>query len=134
MKNHSFSSSITQMLEDFMETSDEIDYIVFADKHSVRIYHPNSSEIGKSFAGGDEDQILKDSTPYITTKKGEHDVQRRSFHQIQDEGEMSWALLWLAPPFYRKGGPRANPSEIPAGIYMSLPYRYGICHLYFQAY
>lgn len=85
MKNHSFSSSITQMLEDFMETSDEIDYIVFADKHSVRIYHPNSSEIGKSFAGGDEDQILKNSTPYITTKKGEHDVQRRSFHQIQDE-------------------------------------------------
>ncbi len=82
MQEHSFSSSVTQMLDDLMESSEQIDYVVFADQDSVRIYHPDKNEIGEVFAGGDEDQILKDPTPYITTKKGEHDVQRRSFHQI----------------------------------------------------
>ena len=85
MKEHNFSSSITQMLSDLMDNSDEIDYIVFADKNSIRLFHPDPDEIGKSFAGGDEKQILSDPTPYITTKQGAHNVQKRSFHQIHDE-------------------------------------------------
>ncbi len=85
MKDHQFSSSISQMLSDLMDNSDEIDYIVFADTDSIRIFHPNPEEIGKAFAGGDEKQILSDDTPYITTKQGVHNIQKRSFHQIQDE-------------------------------------------------
>ncbi len=85
MKDHEFSSSVKDMLSDLLKHSDEIDYIVFADKNSVRLYHPDHNEIGKIFAGGDEKAILDDPSPYITTKKGAHDVQKRSFHQIQDE-------------------------------------------------
>lgn len=85
MEDHAFSPSISQMLDELMEDSEGFDYIVFADQNSVRIYHPDKKAIGEVFAGGDEGQILKDATPYITTKKGEHDVQRRSFHQIQNK-------------------------------------------------
>ncbi len=84
MKKGEFSADLQEMLRELTNSSDEIDYIVFADTDSVRIFHPEQASIGQKFAGGDEAEILSDPTPYITTKKGAHDVQKRSFHQLQD--------------------------------------------------
>ena len=84
MRQKTFSTSIQEMLSDLTKTSSEIDYIVFADTDGTRLFHPNPDEIGKKFAGGDEQNILKDPTPYITTKQGVHDIQKRSFHQLCD--------------------------------------------------
>lgn len=61
-----------------------IDYIVIADKQGIRMYHPDASFIGKRFSGGDEKRILKSGNPYITTRKGEHDVQKRAFSSVKD--------------------------------------------------
>lgn len=63
---------------------DRIDYIVIANKQGIRMYHPDKKFIGKRFSGGDEKKILKKETPYITTRKGEHDVQKRAFSPVKD--------------------------------------------------
>lgn len=84
MKEKNFSDSLQKKLLDMTQASDEVDYIVFADTDSVRIFHPEQDEIGQKFAGGDETEILKDPAPYVTTKQGAHDIQKRAFHQIQD--------------------------------------------------
>lgn len=84
LKKGVLSDSLKDNLDEIVRNTDNIDYIVIADKNSVRLFHPDRTEIGKKFAGGDESQILIDPTPYFTTKKGAHNVQKRVFFQLAD--------------------------------------------------
>ena len=84
MRQKHFSDSLKKRMADLAAASSEIDYIVFADTEGIRIYHPDASKIGQEFAGGDEKEILSDAAPYITTKQGVNDVQKRAFHQLRD--------------------------------------------------
>lgn len=84
MKEKKIPEVLQKRLTDMLENSEEIDYIVLADTDSIRLFHPDFEQIGGDFIGGDESKILKDPTPYVTNRTGEHGAQKRSFHQIQD--------------------------------------------------
>lgn len=99
VKAKHFSDSLQEMLRNLTSSSDEIDYIVFADTDSIRIFHPNSEMIGQPFAGNDEKEILTDPTPYITTQQGVHNMQKRSFHQIQDTDGTTLGFVMVSASF-----------------------------------
>lgn len=62
-----------------------IDYIVIANTHNIRIYHPDKNLIGKAFVGGDErDAINGFRNSYVTTFKGHPDIQKRAFHSVRN--------------------------------------------------
>lgn len=79
-----FSEDLIQKLDELFSSSENIDYIVIADHNSTRLYHPDHTLIGQTFTGKDEPDILNGAEPYITTKKGNTDVQKRAFHAITD--------------------------------------------------
>lgn len=79
MKDGVISDSMQNTLNNIIGTSEKIDYIVIADTDSIRLYHPDANEIGKSFVGGDEKDILNNEVPYVTTKQGRSDVQKELF-------------------------------------------------------
>lgn len=96
VKKGELSSSLKASLLEMEENSDDIDYIVIADKNSVRLFHPNADEIGKKFEGGDEAQILSDPTPYTTIRKGVHDVQKRAFYQLTDSDGTALGFIMVS--------------------------------------
>lgn len=61
------------------------DYIVIADTNSIRIYHPDHDLIGQQFAGGDEGRAAAGGAPYLTTRQGTQESQRRAFHSVYDD-------------------------------------------------
>lgn len=79
-----FSNDLIQKLDHLFSSSENIDYIVIADRNSTRLYHPDHTLIGQTFTGQDEARILNGAAPYITTRKGNTDVQKRAFHAITD--------------------------------------------------
>lgn len=79
-----FSDSLISRLDQIMKEKKKIDYIVIADASNIRLYHPNHTLIGKTFAGGDQSPILSGSQPYITNGIGNTQAQKRAFHQILD--------------------------------------------------
>lgn len=81
-----FSQQVIQKLDSLYNSAADIDYIVIADKNGRRLYHPDHTLINNTFSGGDEQDILKGSTPYITTRQGNTDVQKRAFHAISSNG------------------------------------------------
>lgn len=84
-KDQSFPSDLIQKLDQIKASCDtSVDYIVIADCNSIRLYHPDHSCIGQSFSGGDEKNVLRKGSSYITTRQGEHDVQKRAFAPILD--------------------------------------------------
>ncbi len=95
-KNGVLSDTTKENLSEFAQSNEDIDFIVIADKNSIRLFHPDETEIGKKFAGGDEADILKDPTPYITTRQGAHNVQRRAFFQITDEDGTALGFIMVS--------------------------------------
>lgn len=63
-------------------SSDKFDYLVVANRQGIRLYHPDHSRIGETFFGGDEQQALQENCAYITTQKGNTDIQKRAFHSL----------------------------------------------------
>lgn len=80
-----FSEALIARLDSLLSDSKGIDYIVIADTNSTRLYHPDKDQIGLQFQGGDESEILQGSSPYITTRKGTTDTQRRAFQAITNQ-------------------------------------------------
>lgn len=80
-----FSEALIARLDSLLSDSKGIDYIVIADTDSTRLYHPDKNQIGQQFQGGDETEILQGSSPYITTRKGTTDTQRRAFQAITNQ-------------------------------------------------
>lgn len=62
-----------------------INVVVICDKNGLRFYHTDRQKTGESLVGGDEEQILAGSEPYITTGYGTKGRQRRAFHSIKDD-------------------------------------------------
>lgn len=87
VENGEFSDSLKQRLDKTIADSDAIDYIVIVDLNDLRLYHPDHSLIGGTFAGGDEQKILEGASPYITTSQGSSQLQRRAFHSIKNEND-----------------------------------------------
>ena len=84
-KNGVFSDALISRLDQLLKDGENIDFIVIAGTDSVRLYHPNHDEIGKDFQGGDQTEILTGSLPYITTREGATNAQKRAFHAITDD-------------------------------------------------
>ena len=81
-----FSPELRSRLDGILERgSSTIDYLVVANRDSIRLYHPNPERIGGKFTGGDEVDALAGKSDYITTRLGDPDVQKRAFHTIRNE-------------------------------------------------
>lgn len=87
LKGGEISGNLRERLDDISElTKSNIDYIVIANTKSIRLYHHDHKLIGKNFVGGDEVEALAgiiDS--YVTTWKGDPDIQKRAFHSVRDD-------------------------------------------------
>lgn len=81
-----FSSSLIKRLDTlYKESTEDVDYIVIAANDGTRVYHQKHEYIGQKFTGGDEAKIIKGAKPYITTRQGNKDVQKRAFHAIKNK-------------------------------------------------
>lgn len=82
-----FSKPLCEKLDGiFTLTNSNVDYIVVADTNSIRFYHPKERLIGQKFVGGDEEAVIAGrSDKYVTTWKGDPDVQKRAFHSVRDD-------------------------------------------------
>lgn len=76
------SSYNIAMLDQISQTSDKFDYVVLADQNGIRLYHPDHERINEPFSGGDEKEALAAPCSYITTRKGNTDIQKRAFHTL----------------------------------------------------
>ena len=76
------SDSTRAMLDSVCASSDKFDYIVLTDSQGIRLYHPDPTLVGEPFSGGDEAEALKTPCAYITTRKGNTDIQKRAFHSL----------------------------------------------------
>ncbi|MCH5287476.1 MAG: sensor histidine kinase [Christensenellaceae bacterium] len=79
------SDGLMDRLDGVIAGTDNLDFIVLADKSGSRLYHPDHERIGQTFVGGDEKGILQGEAPYMTTEQGSMSVQRRAFHAVTDE-------------------------------------------------
>lgn len=96
LKKGALSDSLKDNLDEIVQNTDNIDYIVIADKNSVRLFHPDKTEIGKKFAGGDETQILSDPTP-TSPQKRVRTMSRKEFSfSLPTVTEPSSDSLWSA--------------------------------------
>lgn len=78
-----------EFLDHVREATDNLDVITVCDAHSLRVYHPEKSEIGKRFIGGDEGPVLHGTDSYITDGTGTLGSQRRAFHVVKNkDGEI----------------------------------------------
>ncbi|MBR2067414.1 MAG: hypothetical protein IJ875_04040, partial [Solobacterium sp.] len=71
--------------KDIIEREKYVDYIVLANKQSIRLFHPDINLIGEKFMGGDEENALLGKEPYISEEKGTSEYQRRCFSPVFDD-------------------------------------------------
>ncbi len=71
---------IQTFAEDIREVTN-VDYVVVFDMNSVRKSHPDEEKIGKTFVGGDEDEVLK-GNEHVSIAKGTLGMSLRSFTPI----------------------------------------------------
>ncbi|OIK10551.1 two-component system sensor histidine kinase DcuS [Bacillus sp. MUM 116] len=64
--------------------STQVEFIVVMDMNGIRKSHPNKTEIGKHFVGGDEQDVLK-GQEHVSIAKGTMGVSLRSFIPVYDE-------------------------------------------------
>ena len=76
---------LIKYLDEIVRANEYVDYLVLADNHAIRIYHPNHEMIGAKFNGGDEQAILEGSEPYISEHMGTFEIQRRYFQAVYDD-------------------------------------------------
>lgn len=84
-KKHFSKNLIRRMDTLFKQSSEDVDYLVIATADSTRVYHQKHEYIGKHFTGNDEKNILNGAKPYITTRQGNKDIQKRAFHAVRDK-------------------------------------------------
>ena len=62
---------------------------------------------GDTFVGGDQKNILAGSAPYITTKTGSTDTQKRAFHSLSNmNGEITGFVMVSASVSTIRAGQR----------------------------
>lgn len=76
---------VTAFLRHMEETTRQIDVLVICDSASRRYYHTDESKVGKTFVGGDQEEILQGQDPYISSAVGTLGPQRRAFFPIRSE-------------------------------------------------
>ena len=84
-KKHFSKDLINRMDTLFKQSPEDVDYLVIATADSIRVYHLKHDYIGKHFTGNDEKNILNGAIPYITTRQGNKDIQKRAFHAIKNK-------------------------------------------------
>lgn len=82
-------------IQDFanrISSATDVEFVVVIDMHGIRKSHPDTSKIGKPFAGGDEGPVLK-GEEYISKSEGTLGHSLRSFTPILDlNGEQIGAV------------------------------------------
>lgn len=70
----------------------KVDFITIFDMDGVRLTHPNLSNIGKKFAGGDETRVLKTGEIYASEAEGTLGTSLRVFRPIYQDGRQIGAV------------------------------------------
>ncbi len=85
LKAEQFDPDVQDKLDHMVDSFEQVDALIVCDAKGIRLYHNNRDLIGLHFQGGDEEDILAGSDPYISTAKGTLGMQRRAFHAIKDD-------------------------------------------------
>jgi len=78
---------IQPIVKNYLDSIDDITFIVVADMDRVRYSHPFEDRIGKKIVGGDEDTIIQTGEPYISESVGTLGESLRAFVPINYKGE-----------------------------------------------
>ncbi|WP_160689867.1 sensor histidine kinase [Clostridium sp. C2-6-12] len=68
-----------------LKNLEQVEYIIVADNEGIRYSHPDPEKIGKKFAGGDEEKVVKKGETYISEATGTLGMALRAFAPIYDE-------------------------------------------------
>ena len=72
---------LSDLLDYMISVTKELDVITIADMDSKRYFHPNKTQIGNYFVGGDEGRVLQ-GEHYLSYAEGTIGYQRRAFCPI----------------------------------------------------
>ena len=67
-------------------------FITVINMEGIRFSHPFPNEIGKKFSGGDEEEVLKQGTTYVSEAYGKLGKSLRAFTPIYKDGEQIGAV------------------------------------------
>lgn len=84
---------ITAELDALSENFPDINLIMVCDSGGLRFYHTNRQETGETFVEGEEKAILSGSRPYISIGYGTRGTQRRAFHAVKQNGEITGYVM-----------------------------------------
>lgn len=82
--SHEKNDGEIQTIAEDIRRSTQVEFVVVMDMKGIRRSHPNKSNIGKHFVGGDEGAVLK-GKEHISTAKGTLGVSLRSFTPVFDD-------------------------------------------------
>lgn len=75
--------SVVQDYAKRLRLDSQVDYITVMDMNEVRLTHPNPSQIGSRFAGGDEAAVFQGRS-YLSTARGTLSLSLRAFTPVWD--------------------------------------------------
>ncbi|SHJ34270.1 two-component system, CitB family, sensor histidine kinase DctS [Dethiosulfatibacter aminovorans DSM 17477] len=78
--------TVQNIVKKYLDSVDDITFIVVADMDSVRYSHPTESMIGEKFVGGDEKRVVEKGESYISESTGTLGRSLRAFEPIFHEG------------------------------------------------
>ncbi len=78
--------TIQNIVQKYLDSIDDITFIVVADMNSIRYSHPIESRVGEKFVGGDEKRVVENGESYISESTGTLGRSLRAFEPIFYEG------------------------------------------------
>lgn len=88
LRNKVNKNNVQDYVENILKNTEKIDIIVVADMNGIRYAHPNKSNVGLKFVGGDEKKVIDKGKTYISKASGTLGNQIRAFVPvIDDEGK-----------------------------------------------
>lgn len=77
------SQTVVQDFANQVKDKTNVNFVVVMDMKGIRLSHPNPSEVGKHFRGGDEGPVLQ-GKEYVSTSKGILGPSMRAFTPIKN--------------------------------------------------
>lgn len=78
--------TVQKIVKTYLDSIDEITFIVVADMDSIRYSHPIEARVGEKFVGGDEKRTIEKGESYISESTGTLGRSLRAFEPIFYEG------------------------------------------------
>jgi two-component system CitB family sensor kinase/two-component system sensor histidine kinase DctS len=84
--SHDQTKTVQNIVKKYLDSVDDVTFIVVADMDSVRYSHPIEARVGEKFVGGDEKQAVNEGQSYISESTGTLGRSLRAFEPIFHQG------------------------------------------------